>query len=284
MHFFNPVPVMQLVELIRGLQTSDDTYAATEAISKAVGKAPVQVKNSPGFVVNRLLCPMINEAVFALGEGLATPQQIDDAMRMGCNHPIGPLALCDLIGVDVRARRDAGAVRGLQGLEVPARAAAGGNGRGRLPRPQDRARVLHLRDRAPRRRRRRECRGDRRACSPPASRARLRRVAATADALADPSSTSASAFKIPAPTCCRTEPASPARYDGELRSGSGHAYSAGSMNYQQAVRVQPGACRDARIATELDRAAASTMESRSRRRRAFLEQGAIAASSPRGSR
>jgi len=101
MHFFNPVPVMQLVELIRGLQTSDETYAATEAISKAVGKAPVQVKNSPGFVVNRLLCPMINEAVFALGEGLATPQQIDDAMRLGCNHPIGPLALCDLIGVDV---------------------------------------------------------------------------------------------------------------------------------------------------------------------------------------
>ena len=101
MHFFNPVPVMQLVELIRGLQTSDETYAATEAISRAVGKAPVQVKNSPGFVVNRLLCPMINEAVFALGEGLATAQQIDDAMRMGCNHPIGPLALCDLIGVDV---------------------------------------------------------------------------------------------------------------------------------------------------------------------------------------
>lgn len=101
MHFFNPVPVMQLVELIRGLQTSEETYAATEAISKALGKAPVQVKNSPGFVVNRLLCPMINEAVFALGEGLATAQQIDDAMRMGCNHPIGPLALCDLIGVDV---------------------------------------------------------------------------------------------------------------------------------------------------------------------------------------
>jgi len=102
MHFFNPVPVMQLVELIRGLQTSDETYAATETASKAVGKAPVQVKNSPGFVVNRLLCPMINEAVFALGEGLATAQQIDDAMRMGCNHPIGPLALCDLIGVDVQ--------------------------------------------------------------------------------------------------------------------------------------------------------------------------------------
>ena len=101
MHFFNPVPVMQVVELIRGLQTSDATFAAVEALTKQIGKAPVPVRNSPGFVVNRLLCPMINEAVFALGEGLATAQQIDDAMRMGCNHPIGPLALCDLIGVDV---------------------------------------------------------------------------------------------------------------------------------------------------------------------------------------
>jgi 3-hydroxybutyryl-CoA dehydrogenase len=101
MHFFNPVPMMALVELIRGLQTSDATYAATEAVTKALGKTPVKVKNSPGFVVNRLLCPMINEAIFALGEGLATPQEIDDAMKLGCNHPIGPLALCDLIGVDV---------------------------------------------------------------------------------------------------------------------------------------------------------------------------------------
>jgi 3-hydroxybutyryl-CoA dehydrogenase len=101
MHFFNPVPVMQLIELIRGLQTSDATYAAVEAIAKQIGKAPVQVKNSPGFVVNRLLCPMINEAIFALGEGLATPEGIDDAMKLGCNHPIGPLALCDLIGLDV---------------------------------------------------------------------------------------------------------------------------------------------------------------------------------------
>ncbi|MFO1320731.1 MAG: 3-hydroxybutyryl-CoA dehydrogenase [Burkholderiales bacterium] len=102
MHFFNPVPVMQLVELIRGLQTSDDTYAAVEAITKQIGKAPVKVRNSPGFVVNRLLIPMINEAIFALSEGLATAQEIDDAMRMGCNHPIGPLALCDLIGLDVQ--------------------------------------------------------------------------------------------------------------------------------------------------------------------------------------
>ena len=101
MHFFNPVPVMALVELIRGLQTSDETYQAVEAVSKAVGKSPVQVRNSPAFVVNRLLCPMINEAIFALGENLATAQEIDDAMRLGCNHPIGPLALCDLIGLDV---------------------------------------------------------------------------------------------------------------------------------------------------------------------------------------
>jgi 3-hydroxybutyryl-CoA dehydrogenase len=101
MHFFNPVPVMALVELIRGLQTSDETYQSVEVISKAVGKSPIQVRNSPAFVVNRLLCPMINEAIFALGEGLASAQEIDDAMRLGCNHPIGPLALCDLVGLDV---------------------------------------------------------------------------------------------------------------------------------------------------------------------------------------
>ena len=101
MHFFNPVPMMALVELIRGLQTSDATYAAAEAVTKKVGKTPVQVRNSPGFVVNRMLCPMINEAIFALGEGLATAAQIDEAMKLGANHPIGPLALCDLIGLDV---------------------------------------------------------------------------------------------------------------------------------------------------------------------------------------
>jgi 3-hydroxybutyryl-CoA dehydrogenase len=101
MHFFNPVPVMALVELIRGLQTSDETYAVAEAAAKKVGKLPVQVRNSPGFVVNRMLCPMINEAVFALAEGLATAEQIDAAMKAGANHPIGPLALCDLIGLDV---------------------------------------------------------------------------------------------------------------------------------------------------------------------------------------
>jgi 3-hydroxybutyryl-CoA dehydrogenase len=101
MHFFNPVPLMALVELIRGLQTSDDTFASVEAAAKKVGKTPVQVRNSPGFVVNRMLCPMINEAVFALAEGLASAEQIDVAMKAGANHPIGPLALCDLIGLDV---------------------------------------------------------------------------------------------------------------------------------------------------------------------------------------
>ena len=101
MHFFNPVAVMALVELIRGLQTSDATYAAVEVLAKKLGKTPVQVRNSPGFVVNRLLCPMINEAIFALAEGLASAAQIDEAMKLGANHPIGPLALCDLIGLDV---------------------------------------------------------------------------------------------------------------------------------------------------------------------------------------
>ena len=101
MHFFNPVPVMALVELIRGQQTAEPTYAAVEALTKKIGKSPVKVRNSPGFVVNRILCPMINEAIFALSEGLATAEQIDEAMKLGANHPIGPLALCDLVGLDV---------------------------------------------------------------------------------------------------------------------------------------------------------------------------------------
>jgi len=101
MHFFNPVPMMALVELIRGLQTDDATVAAAEAFAKRLGKAPIVVRNSPGFVVNRILCPMINEAVFALQEGLATAADIDSGMKLGCNHPIGPLALADMIGLDV---------------------------------------------------------------------------------------------------------------------------------------------------------------------------------------
>ena len=101
LHFFNPVPLMALVEIIRGLQTTDATYAAMNTLATDIGKTPVQVKNSPGFVVNRMLCPMMNEAIFALGEGLASAQEIDDAMKLGANHPIGPLALCDMIGLDI---------------------------------------------------------------------------------------------------------------------------------------------------------------------------------------
>jgi 3-hydroxybutyryl-CoA dehydrogenase len=100
MHFFNPVPVMALVELIRGLQTSDNTVAAAEAFAKRIGKVAITAKNSPGFAVNRVLCPMINEAIFALQEGIATAEEIDAGMKLGCNHPIGPLALADLIGLD----------------------------------------------------------------------------------------------------------------------------------------------------------------------------------------
>ena len=101
MHFFNPVPMMALVEIIRGLQTSDATHAAVHALATALGKTPITVKNAPGFVVNRILVPMINEAFFVLAEGLATPEDIDAGMKLGCNHPIGPLALADMIGLDV---------------------------------------------------------------------------------------------------------------------------------------------------------------------------------------
>jgi len=100
MHFFNPVPVMALLELIRGLQTSDDTHAKADAFAKRVGKVAITAKNSPGFAVNRILCPMINEAIFALQEGIATAEEIDAGMKLGCNHPIGPLALADLVGLD----------------------------------------------------------------------------------------------------------------------------------------------------------------------------------------
>ncbi|MFZ4061804.1 MAG: 3-hydroxybutyryl-CoA dehydrogenase [Polynucleobacter sp.] len=100
MHFFNPPPLMALVEVIRGLQTSDETHAAIIDMSERIGKVPVTVKNSPGFVVNRILLPMINEAFFVLSEGLASPEDIDAGMKLGCNQPIGPLALADLIGLD----------------------------------------------------------------------------------------------------------------------------------------------------------------------------------------
>ncbi|MFO1146234.1 MAG: 3-hydroxybutyryl-CoA dehydrogenase [Rhodospirillales bacterium] len=101
MHFFNPVPVMQLIEVIRALQTDDETCDAVLETSRAIGKTPHLVKDSYGFVVNRVLIPMINEAINCLYEGLAGPEDIDEVMKLGANHPIGPLALADLIGLDV---------------------------------------------------------------------------------------------------------------------------------------------------------------------------------------
>ena len=101
MHFFNPVPMMALVEIIRGLQTSDATHAAVHDLSTRLGKSPITVKNAPGFVVNRILVPMINEAFFVLAEGVASAEDIDAGMKLGCNQPIGPLALADMIGLDV---------------------------------------------------------------------------------------------------------------------------------------------------------------------------------------
>ncbi len=101
MHFFNPVPMMALVEIIRGLATSDATHEAVKALAEQLGKTPITVKNSAGFVVNRILVPMINEAFYVLAEGIASPEDIDAGMKLGCNHPIGPLALADMIGLDV---------------------------------------------------------------------------------------------------------------------------------------------------------------------------------------
>ena len=101
MHFFNPVPMMALVEVIRGLQTSDQTHDEVKALAQTLGKSPISIRNAPGFVVNRILIPMINEAFFVLSEGIATAEDIDAGMKLGSNQPIGPLALADMIGLDV---------------------------------------------------------------------------------------------------------------------------------------------------------------------------------------
>jgi 3-hydroxybutyryl-CoA dehydrogenase len=101
MHFMNPVPVMKLVEIIRGAATSDETYEKTRALAEKLGKTPLECQDSPGFISNRVLMPMINEAIFALYEGVATRESIDGIMKMGMNHPMGPLALADFIGLDV---------------------------------------------------------------------------------------------------------------------------------------------------------------------------------------
>jgi 3-hydroxybutyryl-CoA dehydrogenase len=101
MHFMNPVPLMRLVEVIRGLATSDETTSTTMEVCRKMGKEPVEAKDSPGFISNRILCPMINEAIFALQEAIGSPEAIDSVMKLGMNHPMGPLELCDLVGLDV---------------------------------------------------------------------------------------------------------------------------------------------------------------------------------------
>jgi 3-hydroxybutyryl-CoA dehydrogenase len=101
MHFFNPVAAMRLVELVRGLETSDETTERTRALALAMEKVPLDVKDYPGFVVNRIVMPMINEAIFALEQGVADAKDIDECMKLGCNHPMGPLALADLVGLDI---------------------------------------------------------------------------------------------------------------------------------------------------------------------------------------
>ena len=101
MHFFNPVPVMKLVEIVRGFETSDEVYHAVEEVSKVLNKIPIPVNDMPGFVSNRVLMPMINEAIFAVYEGVATPENVDEIMKLGMAHPMGPLRLADFIGLDV---------------------------------------------------------------------------------------------------------------------------------------------------------------------------------------
>jgi 3-hydroxybutyryl-CoA dehydrogenase len=101
MHFFNPVPLMKLLEIVRGLATSDETTAVASEVGARMGKVPVEAMDSPGFISNRILCPMINEAIFTLQEGIGTPEAIDAVMKLGMNHPMGPLTLADMVGLDV---------------------------------------------------------------------------------------------------------------------------------------------------------------------------------------
>ncbi|MEE9608360.1 MAG: 3-hydroxyacyl-CoA dehydrogenase NAD-binding domain-containing protein [Myxococcota bacterium] len=135
MHFFNPVPAMKLVEIVRGMRTSDSTVAAMRGLAERLNKVPIEVKDSPGFVVNRVLFPMINEAAFALQQGVAEPDGIDECMKLGCNHPLGPLALADLVGLDVvyaildSLYREYGEQRYAPCIEIKKRVEAGWLGR-----------------------------------------------------------------------------------------------------------------------------------------------------------
>ncbi len=143
-HFFNPVPMMALVEIIRGLQTSDSTYAQALVVTEKVGKTPITAGNRPGFVVNRILVPMINEAIFVRQEGLASAEDIDTGMRLGCNQPIGPLALADLIGLDTLLAIMEAFHEGFNDSKYRPAPLLKGNGRGRLAGAQERPRFLHL--------------------------------------------------------------------------------------------------------------------------------------------
>jgi len=135
MHFFNPVPAMKLVEVVRGMRTSDSTVAAMRGLAENLGKVPIDVMDSPGFVVNRVLFPMINEAAFAFQQGVAKAEAIDECMKLGCNHPLGPLALADLVGLDVvyaildSLYREYGESRYAPCLEIKKRVEAGWLGR-----------------------------------------------------------------------------------------------------------------------------------------------------------
>ena len=135
MHFFNPVPAMKLVEVVSGLRTTDSTLSAVRDFAEKLGKLPIDVKDYPGFVVNRVLFPMINEAAFALQQTVAAPEAIDECMKLGCNHPLGPLALADLVGLDVvfaildSLYREYGESRYAPCLEIKKRVEAGWLGR-----------------------------------------------------------------------------------------------------------------------------------------------------------
>ncbi len=135
MHFFNPVSMLKLVEVVQGMETSNQTVLAVREFAEQLGKIPIDVKDSPGFVVNRVLFPMINEAAFALGEGVSDAHGIDECMKGGCNHPMGPLALADLVGLDVvcailqNLHREFGNPRYAPSLEIVKRVEAGWLGR-----------------------------------------------------------------------------------------------------------------------------------------------------------
>ncbi len=144
MHFFNPVPVMKLVEVIRGLATSQATFETVRDLAVKLEKTPVEVNDAPGFVSNRVLMPLLNEAMYAVMEGVATAEAVDEVFKLGMAHPMGPLTLADFIGLDVcldimRVLQD-----GLGRSEVPAVSAADQDGGCGLARPQERARILHL--------------------------------------------------------------------------------------------------------------------------------------------